>query len=103
MGVTSVSGRQQDRKKYARTNVHEKVGIVSHAQVGTAITEIATGCIVCCCECAYMCSVSKEATYAWSSDDVDEAVLKAHLLRELSPYFRSPGVVLEAKVRDGAL
>ncbi len=103
MGVTSVSGCQQDRKRYARTNVHEKVGIVSHAQVGTAIAETATGCVVCRRECAYTCSVSEEAIYAWSSDDVDEAVLKARLLRELSPYFHSPGVILEAEVRDGAL
>ncbi len=101
--MTSVSGRQQDSKRYARSNVHKKVGIVSHAQVGTTIAETATGCVVCCHECAYACSVSEEATYAWSSDDVDEAVLKARLLKELSPYFCSPGVVLEAKVSDGAL
>jgi hypothetical protein len=34
---------------------------------------------------------------------VDKAILKARLLRELSPYFRSPGVILEAEVRNGAL
>jgi hypothetical protein len=34
---------------------------------------------------------------------VDETVLKARLLWELSPDLFSPGVVLEAKVGNGAL
>jgi hypothetical protein len=34
---------------------------------------------------------------------VDETVLKAHLLWELSPDLLSPGVNLEAKVGNGAL
>ncbi len=37
------------------------------------------------------------------SDDVDETVLKACLLWELSSDLLSPGVVLEAKVGNGAL
>jgi hypothetical protein len=37
------------------------------------------------------------------SDDVDETVLKARLLWELSPDLLSPGVVLEAEVGNGAL
>jgi hypothetical protein len=34
---------------------------------------------------------------------VDKTVLKARLLWELSPDLLSPGVILEAKVGDGAL
>jgi hypothetical protein len=49
-----------------------------------------------------MGAVPKKATYLWSSDNVDETVLKLRLLWELSPDLIGPGVILEAEVCNGA-
>jgi hypothetical protein len=57
---------------------------------------------ICCREGTDMCANPKKATYLWSSDDVDETVLKSRLLWELTPDLISPGVVLEANVCNGA-
>ncbi len=102
MGVITVGSCQGDRERCARTNIHEEIGIVCHAQIGTTIAETATRCVVCRCEGADMRAVPQYTTHLWSADDVDETVLKSRLHRELSPDLIGPGVFVQAEVGDSA-
>ncbi len=84
-------------------DIHQKVGVVSHAQVCAAIAETASRQVVGRCDGANACPVLKESTYPWAFHDMDETVLKSRLFRELSLDFGSPRIVLESKITDGAL
>ena len=91
-GVTPVGSRQGDCKRCIRTNIHEDIGVVGHAQVGTTITETATGRAIRRCEGADTRAIPKESTHSWLADNVDETVLKSRLIWELSPDLIGPGV-----------
>ncbi len=92
VGVTPIQSCQGDCKRCTKTNIHEDIGIVGHAQVGTTIAETLTGCADCHHEGTDTRAISKESTHLWLADDVDETVLKSRLIWELSPDLIGPGV-----------
>ena len=104
VGLTSVGGGKRDCKWCAWVDIHQKVGVVSHAQVDTAIAETASRRGVRHDhDDMDTCTIAKESTNPWVSHNMDKAILESCWFRGLSLDFVGPRIVLESEITDVAL